>query len=74
MLTVPMYEGLVGLRVTEIVTKPLVDGRYEQVAIMFGEDPVVDLFLQPGSILLLTLKIVLTKFEETKKNNKNINT
>ena len=54
-----MYERLVGLRVTEIVTKPLVDGRYEQVAIMFGEDPVVDLFLQPGSILLLTLNVAL---------------
>ncbi|CAB4953841.1 unannotated protein [freshwater metagenome] len=26
---------------------------------MFGEDPVVDLFLQPGSILLLTLKVAL---------------
>jgi hypothetical protein len=42
-----------------MVKEPLVDGRKEQVAIMFGEDTKVDLFLQPGSILLLTLKVTL---------------
>ena len=59
MLTVPIYEGLVGFSVTDMVKEPLVDGRKEQVAIMFGEDTKVDLFLQPGSILLLTLKVTL---------------
>jgi hypothetical protein len=38
-------------------TTPRFEGFQEQVAIMFGELPVVDLFLHPGKILPLTLNV-----------------
>ena len=38
-------------------TTPRFDGRQEQVATIFGELPVVDLFLHPGKILPLTLNV-----------------
>jgi len=39
-------------------TTPRFDGRQEQVARMFGELPVVDLFLHPGKILPFTLNVI----------------
>ena len=39
-------------------TMPRFDGFQEQVATIFGELPVVDLFLHPGRILPLTLKVI----------------
>jgi hypothetical protein len=47
----------VGVAAAVSETTPRFDGRQEQVAIMFGELPVVDLFLHPGKILPLTLKV-----------------
>ena len=47
MLTVPMYERLVGLRVTEIVTKPLVDGRLHFSVDMVESNPLAVLSLPP---------------------------
>ena len=38
-------------------TFPRIEGFHVQVAIMFGELPVVDLFLHPGKILPFTLKV-----------------
>ena len=38
-------------------TTPRFEGRQEQVARMFGELPVVDLFLHPGKIFPLTLNV-----------------
>jgi hypothetical protein len=38
-------------------TMPRFDGFQEQVATIFGELPVVDLFLHPGRILPLTLNV-----------------
>ncbi len=47
----------VGVAAAVSETTPRFDGFQEQVAIMFGELPVVDLFLHPGKILPLTLKV-----------------
>jgi len=38
-------------------TFPRIEGFQEQVATIFGELPLVDLFLHPGKILPLTLKV-----------------
>ena len=38
-------------------TFPRIEGFHVQVAIIFGELPLVDLFLHPGKILPLTLKV-----------------
>jgi hypothetical protein len=38
-------------------TMPRFDGFQEQVATIFGELPVVDLFLHPGKILPFTLNV-----------------
>jgi hypothetical protein len=40
-------------------TFPRIEGFQEQVATIFGELPVVDLFLHPGRTLPLTLKVTL---------------
>jgi hypothetical protein len=40
-------------------TTPRFEGFQEQVATIFGELPVVDLFLHPGKILPLTLNVTL---------------
>jgi hypothetical protein len=47
----------VGAAVAVSETFPRLDGHQLQVATMFGELPVVDLFLHPGKILPLTLKV-----------------
>jgi hypothetical protein len=47
----------VGVATAVSETAPRIEGFQEQVAIMFGELPVVDLFLHPGKILPLTLKV-----------------
>ncbi len=44
-------------------TTPRFEGFQEQVAIMFGELPVVDLFLHPGKILPFTLKVTFDATE-----------
>ena len=49
----------VGTAVAVINTAPLVDGRQEQVAMMLGEDPEVNLFLHPEIIMFLALKVTL---------------
>ena len=54
LLDIPAPVGA-ALAVSE--TTPRFEGRQEQVAIMFGELPVVDLFLHPGKILPLTLNV-----------------
>jgi len=38
-------------------TAPRIEGFQEQVATIFGELPLVDLFLHPGKILPLTLNV-----------------
>ena len=47
----------VGAALAVSETTPRFEGRQEQVAIMFGELPVVDLFLHPGRTLPLTLNV-----------------
>ena len=47
----------VGVAAAVSETFPRIEGFQEQVAIMFGELPVVDLFLHPGKILPFTLKV-----------------
>lgn len=47
----------VGVAAAVSETTPRFEGFQEQVAIMFGELPVVDLFLHPGKILPLTLNV-----------------
>ena len=47
----------VGVAAAVSETFPRIEGFQEQVATMFGELPVVDLFLHPGKILPLTLKV-----------------
>ena len=49
----------VGAALAVSETTPRFEGFQEQVAIMFGELPVVDLFLHPGKILPLTLNVTL---------------
>jgi len=48
----------VGVAAAVSETFPRIEGFQEQVATIFGELPVVDLFLQPGRILPLTLKVI----------------
>jgi len=52
----------VGAAVAVSETTPRFEGFQEQVATIFGELPVVDLFLHPGKILPLTLNVT---FDET---------
>ena len=47
----------VGAAVAFSETTPRFEGFQEQVATIFGELPVVDLFLHPGKTLPLTLKV-----------------
>jgi hypothetical protein len=47
----------VGAAVAVSVTAPLVDGRQEQLATILGDEPVVNLFLHPGIITFLALKV-----------------
>ena len=47
----------VGVAAAVSETTPRFEGFQEQVAIMFGELPVVDLFLHPGKILPLTRNV-----------------
>jgi hypothetical protein len=49
----------VGDAVAVSVTSPLVEGRQEQVATILGDEPVVNLFLHPGIIIFLALKVTL---------------
>lgn len=53
----PDIPAPVGAAVAVSETTPRFDGFQEQVAIIFGELPVVDLFLHPGKILPLTIKV-----------------
>ena len=47
----------VGVAAAVSETFPRLDGRQLQVATIFGELPVVDLFLHPGKILPLTRNV-----------------
>ena len=47
----------VGAAVAVSETFPRIDGFHVQVATIFGELPVVDLFLHPGRTLPLTLNV-----------------
>jgi hypothetical protein len=47
----------VGVAAAVSETTPRFEGLQEQVATIFGELPVVDLFLHPGRILPLTLNV-----------------
>jgi hypothetical protein len=47
----------VGAALAVSETFPRIEGFQEQVATIFGELPVVDLFLHPGNILPLTLNV-----------------
>jgi hypothetical protein len=47
----------VGAALAVSETTPRFEGLQEQVATIFGELPVVDLFLHPGKILPLTLNV-----------------
>ena len=47
----------VGVAAAVSETFPRIEGFQVQVATIFGELPVVDLFLHPGKILPLTLKV-----------------
>ena len=47
----------VGVAAAVSETTPRFEGFQEQVATIFGELPVVDLFLHPGRTLPLTLKV-----------------
>jgi hypothetical protein len=47
----------VGVAAAVSETFPRIEGFQEQVATIFGELPVVDLFLHPGRTLPLTLKV-----------------
>jgi hypothetical protein len=51
----------VGAALAVSETTPRFEGLQEQVATMFGEIPVVDLFLQPGKTLPLTLNVTLAE-------------
>ena len=53
----------VGAAVAVSETTPRFDGRQLQVARIFGELPLVNLFLQPGRILPLTLNVTLAATE-----------
>jgi hypothetical protein len=53
----------VGVAAAVSETFPRFEGFQEQVATMFGELPVVDLFLHPGRTLPLTLKVTFDATE-----------
>ena len=53
----PVIPAPVGVAAAVNETVPRLDGFQEQVATIFGELPVVDLFLHPGKILPFTLKV-----------------
>jgi hypothetical protein len=53
----------VGVAAAVSETFPRFEGFQEQVARMFGELPVVDLFLHPGRTLPLTLKVTFDATE-----------
>ena len=48
-----------GAAVAVSVTAPRFDGRQVQVATILGDEPVVNLFLHPGIITFLALKVTL---------------
>jgi hypothetical protein len=54
-----LMPALVGTAVAVITTAPLIDGRQLQVATIFGDDPLVNLFLHPLIITFLALKVTL---------------
>ena len=47
------------MAVAVITTAPRIDGRQLQVATIFGDDPLVNLFLHPLIITFLALKVTL---------------
>jgi hypothetical protein len=49
----------VGDAVAVSTTAPLVDGRQVQLATILGDEPLVNLFLHPGMITPLALKVTL---------------
>jgi predicted ATPase len=49
----------VGVAVAVSTTAPRVEGRQEQVATILGDEPEVNLFLHPGIITFLALKVTL---------------
>jgi hypothetical protein len=49
----------VGTAVAVTTTAPRIDGRQAQVATILGDEPVVNLFLHPGIIIFLALKVTL---------------
>jgi hypothetical protein len=49
----------VGAALAVSETTPRFEGLQEQVATIFGELPVVDLFLHPGNTFPLTVKVTL---------------
>jgi hypothetical protein len=51
--------ALVGNAVAVSVTAPLIEGRQAQVATILGDEPEVNLFLHPGIITFLALKVTL---------------
>ena len=53
----------VGTAVAVITTAPLVDGLQLQVAMMLGDEPVVDLFLHPEIITFFALKVTFDATE-----------
>ena len=50
---------LIGTAVAVSESTPRLAGFHEQVATILGEDPLVALFLQPGMITPLALKVTL---------------
>ncbi len=59
----PDIPAPVGVAAAVSETMPRFDGRQVQVVIMFGELPVVDLFLHPGRTLPLTLNVTFDATE-----------
>jgi hypothetical protein len=53
----------VGTAVAEITTAPRIDGFQLQVAMMLGDEPVVNLFLHPEIITFLALKVTFDATE-----------
>lgn len=55
----PDIPAPVGTAVAVKTTLPLIEGFQEQVAIILGDEPVVNLFLHPEIITFLALKVTL---------------
>ena len=53
----PLIATLVGTEVAVRVTAPLVEGRQLQVAMILGDEPVVNLFLHPEMMMFFALKV-----------------